>query len=115
MNNLIGSIRSDTSKLIQRTFQEKEYHEYCDWNESDLNQLEKESSEVIKAKKSGYVQSIQFKPLIDWAQQNNVVLEANFFVGEYIQKGMDLFYYWDQGENEISNLHECLEYVLVGN
>ncbi|TFB21391.1 DUF2254 domain-containing protein [Filobacillus milosensis] len=115
VNNLIGTIRSSTSNLIQKTFKEKEYHEYCEWSDSDLNQLEKDAAKVIKAKKSGYVQSIQFKSLIDWAQQNDVVLEANIFVGEYIQNGMDLFYYWGKEDDEKVDLDGCLQCVLVGN
>ncbi|WP_226577036.1 DUF2254 domain-containing protein [Halobacillus litoralis] len=115
VNNLIGQIRISTSKLIQTTFAEKDYNESTDWDQTEIDNLRERNPEVVQAVESGYIQNVQFQPLIQWARKNDLVLEADFYIGEYIQKGMPLFFYWQLEENEKLQIEQITEYVLIGN
>lgn len=115
VNNLIGAIRVSTSSLIQKTFEEKDYKTATQWDETALQRLRSSSPHVMKAKKSGYIQSVQFSAIIQWARDHELVLEANFYIGDYIQKDMPLFTYWNQRFNEENQQEDCGEFVLIGN
>ncbi|MCP3029881.1 DUF2254 domain-containing protein [Halobacillus sp. A1] len=114
VNNLIGQIRSSTSKVIHKTYREKDYIERTEWEEEAINHRKRHEKRAIYAQRSGYTQGVMMQPLIKWAKQHNVLLEANFFVGSYVQKGMPLFYYWSEEKTKIKE--EWGEgYVWLGN
>ncbi|RDY67291.1 DUF2254 domain-containing protein [Halobacillus trueperi] len=115
VNNLIGAIRKSTSTLIAKTFEEKDYQTATEWDDSELKALDRSQAHVIPAQKSGYVQSVQYDSLIKWAKNHTLILETSFLMGDYIQKGMPLFYYWKDADNELTNPKECTAYVLIGN
>ncbi|MFQ3545131.1 DUF2254 domain-containing protein [Halobacillus rhizosphaerae] len=117
VNNLIGQIRVSTSKVISKTFADKDYNETTEWNKQEIEEIRSQSRKVVQASQSGYIQGIQMKPLIGWAKRQGVVLEANFFIGDYVQKGMPLFYYWENREEaeEEEDSEGCLHYLMIGN
>ncbi|MCA0972603.1 DUF2254 domain-containing protein [Halobacillus litoralis] len=114
VNNLIGKIRTDTSDVIAKTFDEKDYHENVEWNPAEIDQYKEREPSVITASESGYLQGIQIDGLLRAAKQQDLLLEATFQVGSYIQKGVPLFYYWEKGEDAESP-DDCLDYLLIGN
>lgn len=114
VNNLISAIRESSSTLIKNTFDEKNYATACDWDEAELNQWKREEAEIITAANSGYVQIVQIQALLQWAKKKDIVLEADFFVGEYIQKGLPLFYYWPKTNSAVES-EKALPYILIGN
>ncbi|MBX0357078.1 DUF2254 domain-containing protein [Halobacillus sp. Nhm2S1] len=115
VNNLIGAIRKSTSTLITKTFKEKNYQTATEWNDEKLQALDQSNAHVITAEKSGYVQNVQYGSLIKWAKNHTLTLETSFLMGDYIQKGMPLFYYWKNTDQELSNPQECTAFVLIGN
>lgn len=115
VNNLIGAIRKSTSTLIAKTFKEKNYQTATEWEDNKLKALDQSKAYVIPAEKSGYVQSVQYGSLIKWAKEHTLILETSFLMGDYIQKGMPLFYYWKNEESELTNPKECTSFVLIGN
>ncbi|KHE71901.1 DUF2254 domain-containing protein [Halobacillus sp. BBL2006] len=116
VNNLIGQIRKSTSGIIEKTFTEKDYNESVEWDQEEINRLKQTGSNEIRANQSGYLQGIQYKPFLEWARSQGVVMEANFNIGDYIQKGMPIFYYWQLEENQQDiSPEECIQYILIGN
>ncbi|MYL30506.1 DUF2254 domain-containing protein [Halobacillus halophilus] len=115
VNNLIGTIRKSTSDLINRTFSEKNYDSYTDWDQEDIEERKKPEKSVIPTGKSGYIQSVNYSSLIQWAEKNEVLLETAFSMGEYIQKGMPLFYYWGETQKENFKPDEARAFVVIGN
>lgn len=94
VNFLIGTIRNETSKIIRQAFAERAYGEHGDWDDSQIEQIRKKDSQIIYARRSGYIQKVDYRYLINWASTNNLVLQANFQVGDYVPKGMPIFYLW---------------------
>ncbi len=115
VNNLIGTIRKSTSALITRTFSQKNYDSYTDWNKEDIEKRKSTDKGIIATGKSGYVQSVHYASLIQWAENNELLMETAFSMGEYIQKGMPLFYYWSTSDQEDSNYEEARNFVAIGN
>ncbi|WP_449354776.1 DUF2254 domain-containing protein [Virgibacillus natechei] len=94
VNFLIGTIRNDTSKIIREAFEERTYGEHQHWDHSQIENIRKKDRQTIYAKRSGYIQKVDYNYLINWTTKNNLVLEANFQVGDYVPKGMPVFYFW---------------------
>ncbi|RWZ52290.1 DUF2254 domain-containing protein [Halobacillus fulvus] len=116
VNNLIATIRDNTAVMIQKTFEEKEFKEAVDWDPSDLEGKRKADFREVLAEKNGYLQSVQFKAIINWAQNHDLLIESRFHIGDYIQKGIPLYRYWSQGEAiEEKEGKEGLAYLLIGN
>ncbi|UOQ44380.1 DUF2254 domain-containing protein [Halobacillus salinarum] len=115
VNNLIGQIRLSTSKIIKKTFEEKDYEESSVWDQEEVDHIRSANRRVIYAEQSGYVQGVQIKPLMAWAKENDVLLEADFFIGHYIQKGMPIFYYIQNNESDEFSPEYCLQFLLIGN
>ncbi|UOR10360.1 DUF2254 domain-containing protein [Halobacillus amylolyticus] len=114
VNNLIGTIRSSTSKVIKRTYEAMEYYTFSDWNEQVIKESKKKRKKIIYARESGYVQTVRIPALIEWASKKDILIEADFFVGSYIQKGMPVFYCWSDTRDE-AGLEGCHDYLLIGN
>ncbi|MFC7063188.1 DUF2254 domain-containing protein [Halobacillus seohaensis] len=114
VNNLIGQIRTSTSKVIHKTYREKDYIERIDWDKEEIKSRKSSTRHAIYASRSGYAQGLTVQPLINWAKEKEVLLEANFYIGSYIQKGMPVFYYWADGNKEFDE--EWGEnFLLLGN
>ncbi|SDJ57729.1 DUF2254 domain-containing protein [Salimicrobium halophilum] len=116
VNNLIGKIRTDASTLIENTFQEKNYTEATEWDEKEIHEWQTYTPYAVKAKQSGYLQGIRTEGLLAFAKKHDILLVAAFQMGDYIQKGAPVFYYWkkEQGE-ENEGLEACTNYIVIGN
>ncbi|MFD2923243.1 DUF2254 domain-containing protein [Halobacillus naozhouensis] len=114
VNNLIGTIRLSTSKVIKKTFQDKDYYESSEWNEQKITERKKAKKTTVYARKSGYAQAVQVPDLVGWASKKDALLEANFYIGSYIQKGMPIYSCWSNIEDQ-EELDGCHEFLLVGN
>ncbi len=113
VNNLISEIRNRTSTVIKTTYAEKSFHEETDWDQEVINDLRKQEPQVIAASHSGYIQQLQFKNLIEWAANEDAIVESEFQIGDYIQKGMPIFKCWCAREMEAEE--KCQQYLLIGN
>ncbi len=114
VNNLIGKIRLSTSKVIKKTFQDKDIHEASEWNEQKIAERKEAEKKTIYARESGYAQAVQISSLVEWASKRDALLEANFYIGSYIQKGMPVYSCWGNIEDQ-EELDSCNEFLLIGN
>lgn len=115
VNNLIGEIRKSTSAIIDKTFSKKSHLDASEWNETDISQLKGGKGQYVFASRSGYIQHVQVKELVHWAKENYLMLEAHFFIGDYVQKGMPLFTYWGQKGEVDCDTSQCNDFLLIGN
>ncbi|TGB01871.1 DUF2254 domain-containing protein [Halobacillus salinus] len=116
VNNLIGKIRTDTSSVIAKTFQDKDFTESVEWDEEVVRDWKQGEPSTIVAGESGYLQGLQIEGLLSFAKQHNLLLEANFQMGSYIEKGMPVFYYWQvEGGTDDVDDGGCMGYLLIGN
>jgi len=113
VNFLIGTIRNETSNLIKETFEERTYGEHQHWDSQQIENIREKDRQTAYAIRSGYIQQVNYEFLIDWAANNNVVLEANFQVGDYVMKGMPLLYFWSFGDGKMENA-EHDKFVFIG-
>lgn len=114
VNFLVGVIRNKTSELIRETFAERTYGEHQHWDHSQIKNIRAKDGQTIYAQRSGYIQQVNYNYLINWAADKHMVLEATFQVGDYILKGMPLFYFWSLGDrhDELAN-HDY--FLVIGN
>lgn len=98
VNFLIGTIRNGTSKIIRQAFAERSYGKHQHWDHSQIENMRRNDSQTIYARRSGYIQKVDYHYLINWATTNNLVLQANFQVGDYVPKGMPIFYFQAFGD-----------------
>lgn len=113
VNFLIGVIRNKTSELIRETFAERTYGEDQYWDHSQIEIIREKERQMIHARRSGYIQQVNYKYLINWASDNDMVLEATFQVGDYVPKGMPVFYFWSLG-NSNEKLAEHDYFLVIG-
>lgn len=112
-NFLIGTLRKKTSELIRETFVERTYGEHQHWDHSQIENMKKNDTQTIYSRRSGYIQQVNYKDLINWATNSDMVLEATFHVGDYVHKGMPIFHFWSRGgSNEKFSEHDY--YLLIG-
>ncbi|WP_085505052.1 DUF2254 domain-containing protein [Thalassobacillus devorans] len=115
VNNLIGEIRKSTSTIIDKTFTKKSHLDAGNWDEAEMEHMKKAKPGYMFATKSGYIQHIQVKELVNWAKRNNLLLDTHFYIGDYVQKGMPMFTYWTQEDDIECDEQECQEFLLIGN
>ncbi|WP_173916898.1 DUF2254 domain-containing protein [Halobacillus sp. Marseille-Q1614] len=113
VNNLIGEIRTRTSKVISKVFSEKSFQSDTEWDINVLEELNNKKPQMIMAKDSGYIQQLQMNYLINWAKDEEAIVQAQFQFGDYIQKGMTLFKCWCARKMEAKE--KCEDYLLIGN
>ncbi len=114
VNFLISTVRNETSKLIKETFADRTYGEHQHWDHSQIQEIKEKDKQTTYALRSGYIQHVDYNYLIQWASKNNMVLEANFQVGDYVPKGMPVFYYWSFNHKDV-NEAEHDQFLMVGN
>ncbi|MFD1336622.1 DUF2254 domain-containing protein [Oceanobacillus iheyensis] len=114
VNFLISTVRNETSKLIKETFEDRSYGEHQHWDHSQIDEIKEKDKQTTYALRSGYIQHVDYKYLINWASKNKMVLEANFQVGDYVPKGMPVFYYWSFND-KVVNEAEHDQFLMIGN
>ncbi|MFS0749407.1 DUF2254 domain-containing protein [Oceanobacillus sp. 1P07AA] len=114
VNFLISTVRNETSKLIKETFADRTYGEHQHWDHSQIKGIKEKDKQTTYALRSGYIQHIDYNHLINWASKNKMVLEANFQVGDYVPKGMPVFYYWAFNDKVVTE-YEHDQFLTIGN
>jgi len=79
-----------------------------------VKQVKNKECHVIDVQQSGYIQHVQFSPLIQWASKEDLVMDIHFQVGDYVEAGTPLFTYYKNKNDEKVNEHMSLKYILIG-
>ncbi|KGX89880.1 DUF2254 domain-containing protein [Pontibacillus marinus] len=114
VNNLIGKIQDETYRVIGKKFSEKSYGVYEQWDENEVKRIKNKERQIVKVQQSGYIQHVQFKSLIQWAMDQDVVIDIHFQVGDYVEAGTPLLsYYADKNKDEV-NESSFRKYIMIG-
>ncbi|WP_088051072.1 DUF2254 domain-containing protein [Virgibacillus dakarensis] len=84
VNNLISKIRIDGSNVIKHAYQQQDYLEYEEWNEGEVRYLQTQTKRHVCASKSGYVQEIDWKGLVNWAKHENCIVHLHVQIGDFV-------------------------------
>ncbi|MCD5325797.1 MULTISPECIES: DUF2254 domain-containing protein [Pontibacillus] len=114
VNNLIGKIQHETYDVIGKTFSEKQYDVFQDWDQQELDQVQSGLDHVVHVQRSGYLQHIEFKAFIQWAKQHKATVWMHAQVGDYVEKGTPIFSYTAEQEEADINETAGLNNMIVG-
>ncbi|MDX6152202.1 DUF2254 domain-containing protein [Marinococcus sp. PL1-022] len=92
VNHLISNIRADASKVIRDAYTYSGVNSFSEWSDDFRNDEET----IVHAERSGYTNMVKMPELIDWARQQEAVVECLFQVGDYVHQGEPLFRYWSK-------------------
>lgn len=90
VNNLIAKIQRDNSKVIAHAFDASEIGEYENWEKDDINQIQKRSKQEFQARKTGYVQTIDWVSLVRWAKEQDYVVDVHVQIGDFVLENLPL-------------------------
>ncbi|MBM7599867.1 putative membrane protein [Virgibacillus halotolerans] len=111
VNNLVGKLRNDASKVITHAYKKEKYGEYEVWNEDEINKLKRWPKKDIYAPRSGYVQYMEWGHIVKWAKKYNCVLDLHVQMGDFIPKGFPVMSVYDK--KETMNIKEEIAATLV--
>ncbi|WP_407272503.1 DUF2254 domain-containing protein [Radiobacillus sp. PE A8.2] len=90
VNNLIDIIHTDSSRVIENTYKQGTFDEYQTWMEGDVTRIKQQSSLEYRAKQTGYVQSVEWAPMVRWAKRNSCVVELHVQIGDFVMKDLPI-------------------------
>lgn len=96
VHNITYSMRKVSENIIYKTLR-KELEPHRIKNPGDLMEKERESARVVKAKKSGYLQLVDYRGIILEAKKDDIIIELYSQVGDYILEGNQFFSFWGPG------------------
>lgn len=112
VNFLLGTLYSTSSKIIENVFKQKNYGEHENWDQAELDTLEKKEAEIIYSHVGGYIQKYEIAKLITLAKEHDTVLKSEPILGEYVHRGMPLFKCWNIDRQKLDKQIEG-ELVLI--
>ncbi|MDZ7672307.1 MAG: DUF2254 domain-containing protein [Halanaerobiales bacterium] len=121
VNLLIDTLTTEILELVEHVKTFNESHENIK-NEPPVN-LEKivEKEQLgIYSKQVGFIRDINDIKLSNFADENNIVIEAERMIGDYVTTNSKIFtiYYnldeMEEDEIDEESLQKCLKFVLIG-
>ncbi|MEN1968395.1 DUF2254 domain-containing protein [Lentibacillus sp. N15] len=113
VNNLIAKIHMDGSKVITHAYRKPNFLEHADWDETEISRLYQTNKRVIRAEKSGYVQKVDWKSLVDWTSSHHCTVEMCVQIGDFILDGAPVMRV--MGADEQEKIHILDSYFIIGN
>src|SRR5699024_10101049 len=72
VNHLISKLRADGAYVIKNNNKPSKHHlVFKHWDQEEIRTYKKQTSEKLTAKKSGYIQSMDFNDLVSWAEKHD--------------------------------------------
>ncbi|GEL06600.1 putative membrane protein [Salisediminibacterium halotolerans] len=109
---LTHNMKMESSKRIMGTLQ-KDLEPYRD-NDLDqsAHQYSRREAHVIRAEQTGFLQIIDFKKLIKFATEDDIVVQIEVRVGDFITRGMPILRYWsDKQRPEREDFYRNMLYL----
>ncbi|WP_070121036.1 DUF2254 domain-containing protein [Bacillus marinisedimentorum] len=95
VNKLIERITLETVSCIQTELEPAGAPSPSPWEKWELDDLQEQERFLVRAKKSGYIKTIDVEYLKNLSHQDNTVLRLEADIGDYIDKGMPILSYWN--------------------
>lgn len=77
------------------------------------NDLCNKEAITVCAAKSGYIQIVNYKSLVRYAQKNDLIIRFEKRIGEFVLEGTPLMTYWERGSNH-ANVERLRQWVYIG-
>ncbi|MDY0406791.1 DUF2254 domain-containing protein [Virgibacillus sp. 179-BFC.A HS] len=112
VNNLIATIRVDGSRVISHMYKERDFQVCETWDRQEIERATSNASQPVHAIKSGYVQTIDWKKLVEWAVYHDQFIQMNVQIGDFVIRDYPIMYVNAQQDEEFTHTNE---YILIGN
>ncbi|MRH41356.1 DUF2254 domain-containing protein [Aquibacillus halophilus] len=113
VNNLIGKISFDSSRVINNTFAEKKIGEHESFDEEEVYKIKNQPMQDLLAIESGYVQKIEWTSLVNLAAKHGCVIDLHVQIGDYVTKDLPIasLYFKDQPYEKMDRM---LDLIIIG-
>ncbi|QDI90909.1 DUF2254 domain-containing protein [Salicibibacter halophilus] len=113
-SNLTYNMKEESQQRILTTLG-KDLEPYRTYEPNQDVEINEKDGHVLYARHSGYIQIVDFKRLVHYAENHDLIIRIERRVGEYILAGIPLLTYWKNGRDEKS-IHEgfMLKKVFIG-
>ncbi len=95
VNRLIERISQKTVSSIRTELEPDGAPSPSPWEKWELDDLHEQERFLIRAKKSGYIRTINLQFLINLSHEDNTVLRLEADIGDYVHTGMPILSYWN--------------------
>lgn len=113
VNHLISKLRADGARVIKNNNKpSKHYLGFKHWNQAEIKTYKKQISEKLTAKKSGYIQSMDFNDLVSWAKKYETIIFMNVQVGAFVFNDYPLAYIVTIN-NDKPPMKELHEHIII--
>ncbi|MUV36929.1 hypothetical protein JNUCC1_00733 [Lentibacillus sp. JNUCC-1] len=113
VNRLVGMIEEKGTKAIKEMTKEKQtYYEYSSWNKDEINQYRNQAKSVLTAKRSGYIQSINWSGMIECAKKHDVAVDLHVQVGSFITHDLPIMNVYATEQTEA--VEQLRSFLIVG-
>lgn len=92
VNNLVGKLRKDATRVIRDAFKESNFTENEKWDDEEIAKIKHTNMETIYAKNPGYVQHVEWAELIKWAIKKDCVIEVQVNTGDFLPEGYPIMH-----------------------
>ncbi|CDQ21557.1 Uncharacterized membrane protein [Halobacillus karajensis] len=106
VHNITNTMKTSSEQMINQTLR-KDLERYRTEEPGNLMEEEQTQTKPIKAIKSGYIQLVDYRNMIEKAKEDNIIIQFHAKVGDYILKGNTLLSYWGPGNEKIEEDEYC--------
>lgn len=106
VHNITYTMKKTSEEIINQTLS-KDLEAFRAEEAGDIKERDRESERSIDAIKSGYIQLVNYREMINEAAKDDVIIQLHSQVGDYILKGNKLISYWGPGANNIDDSKYC--------
>ena len=101
VNQMTDDIKKEALNIINSTLRkELDAYKVKDFNDTD-EQIREGMGSQIKAGKSGYIQHVDFIMMIRKAQEDDIVINFEYTIGNYVFETTPILTYWNKHEYSI--------------
>ncbi|UOQ44400.1 DUF2254 domain-containing protein [Halobacillus salinarum] len=106
VHNITYSMKKVSEEIINKTLRE-DLEAYRTKAAEDLMEEEQADAQYMAAIKSGYLQLINYRTMIEEARKDNIIIKLHAQVGDYTLRGNHLLSYWGPGADLVDEQKYC--------
>ncbi|MCA0985060.1 DUF2254 domain-containing protein [Halobacillus yeomjeoni] len=112
VHNITYSMKRSSEQIINKSLR-KDLEAYRTEEPGDLMEKEQENASDMCAHRSGYLQLVDYHSMIHEAKKDDIIIQLNSQVGDYILRGNSMMSYWGPGADQI-NENKYLNMIELG-
>ncbi|MFD1019247.1 DUF2254 domain-containing protein [Thalassobacillus hwangdonensis] len=106
VHNITYSMNTTSKRIVQESLK-NELERYRIESPGSLLEEHMENKHTTEAVKSGYLQIIDYRNIIESARKDGIIIQMHAKVGDFILKGNRLFSYWGPSIENIDQMKYC--------